>query len=168
MSHNPSSSSGTSLPPNTPPTGGASPQKKRPAWLPAMIVLAIILVAGASYFLYFGITNTMNYATLNAYCDGWKSGDAQKIYDQFEHSTFPMTLEQIQKAVQSSEESGGIKECLVNNFEQKDTLARADVMKIFDDGSTENRVQCERVTLISVDRTWKVASVELVGCPGKS
>lgn len=135
--------------------GFPPPQRKSRAglWI-IIIVLLLLVVGGGGAYYYFQIRSTPQ-KTLAAYCDGWKTNNAQEIYNQLDTAQqAKTTVSAIQKAMGLVSVVGGVKDCTVGSVQENGSTATAIVTITLGDGKTAS----ETDSLIQENGTWKLDS----------
>lgn len=134
--------------------GFPPPQRKSRAGLWITIIVLLVLVIGGGSVYYFVIRSTPQ-KTLAAYCDGWKTSNAQEIYNQLDAAQqAKTTVSAIQKAMGLVSVVGGIKDCTVGSVQENGSTATAIVTITLGDGKTAS----ETDTLVQENGTWKLDS----------
>jgi predicted component of type VI protein secretion system len=139
-----------------PQPGYPQPPKKSRAGLIVVIVVILLLVVGGGggAFLYIQSRPTPQ-KTLAAYCDGWKTNNAQEIYDQADSAQQQKTsVSKLQQAMGLLNVLGGVKDCTVTNVQQNGSTATGTITLTFGDGKSEMLTD----TLIQENGAWKIDS----------
>lgn len=130
-------------------------QKKRGCGGVVVLVIVILLVlvaGGGGAYYYFQLRPTPQ-KTLSAYCDGWKTSNAQELYSQLDAKQQSKTsLSQVQQALGLLGILGGVKNCQVDNVQQSGSTATGVITLTFGDGKTETVTD----TLIQENGAWKI------------
>lgn len=134
--------------------GYAQPKKSRTGLVVAIIVILLLVVGGGGgAFYYFQIRATPQ-KTLSAYCDGWKTSNAQELYNQLDAAQQAKTsVSDIQQALSALTVLGGVKNCTVSNVQQSGSTATGVVQLTFGNGKAETVTDA----LIQENGTWKIA-----------
>lgn len=137
------------------PMGYPPPQKKSRAgcWIAAIIILVLLVGGGGGAYYYFQVRSTPQ-KTLQAYCDGWKTSNAQEIYDQLDSAQQAKTsVSDVQKALSVLNTLGGsVTNCTVNSTQQSGSTATGVITLTLEDGRSINLHD----TLIQENGTWKI------------
>lgn len=133
------------------PQPGYPPQKKSRVglWIAIIVILLVLIGGGAGAYL---ATRSTPQKTLAAYCDGWKTGNAQEIYNQVDrHLQGETSVSDIQKILDLAKTEGGITSCTVGSVTESGSTATAIVTFVI-----KGRSSSETDTLIKEDGTWKI------------
>lgn len=134
-----------------------APKKSRAGLWIGLIVLLLVLVVGGGVLAYTQLRSTPQ-KTLAAYCDGWKTGNAQEIYNQFDAAQRAKgTVAQVQQVLDSIKQAGGVTDCTVGNVQQNGSSATGVVTLSAGNGKSAS----ETDTLIQENGTWKIDSTKL-------
>jgi len=135
------------------------PPKKGHAglWITLVVILLVVIVGGGS-IVYFVALRSTPQKTLTAYCDGWKTGNAQEIYDQLastQQAKPDNSVNTIKKGLDllNNPLIGGVKNCTVSNVQEHGSTATGVVTITFGIGKSSS----ETDTLIQENGTWKIS-----------
>jgi FHA domain len=130
------------------------PQKKRGCGVVVLIVvILLVLVAGGGGAYYYFQLRATPQKTLAAYCDGWKTSNAQELYDQLDTKQQGKTsVNDVKQALGLLAILGGIKDCQVGTVQQNGSTATGVITLTFGDGKTETVTD----TLIQENGAWKI------------
>jgi hypothetical protein len=139
------------------PAGYAAPRKSRAGLWIGLVVLLLLLVGGGAFLAYTQLRSTPQ-KTLAAYCEGWKTNNAQEIYNQLDTSQRARaTVSEIQRVLDSVRQTGGVTDCTVSNVQQNGPTATGVVTLSAGSGRTAS----ETDTLIQENGAWKIDSSKL-------
>lgn len=115
-----------------------------------MLVLLVLLGGGGAY-LYLQNRSTPQ-KTLAAYCDGWKTGNAQEIYDQLStHAQSGNSVADVQKVIDSTKLVGGVTACTVSDVTENGSTATGIVTLTLDGKATHAQED-----LVQQNGVWKI------------
>lgn len=137
------------------PQPGFPPQKKSRVGLWVTLIIILVVLIGGGGALAYSLTRSTPQKTLAAYCDGWKTSNAQEIYNQIDSAgQSRTTLADVQTLIDAVNKVGGVKTCTVSNVQQNGSTATATVTLTTGNGNTGS----ETDTLIQENGTWKLDS----------
>lgn len=143
--------------PAYPQPGYPVPQKSRAGLWVGLVVLLLLLVGGGAFLAYTQLRSTPQ-KTLTAYCDGWKTSNAQEIYNQLDTAQRArVTVSDIQRVLDSIKQTGGVTDCTISNVQQNGSTATGVVTLSAGSGRTAS----ETDTLVQESGTWKIDSSKL-------
>lgn len=133
---------------------GYPPERKSRTGLWVTLVLILLLLVGTGgTFAYFQLRSTPQ-KTLAAYCDGWKTNNAQELYDTLSSDQQAKTsVSKIQRALGLVTLVGGIKDCTVNSVTENGSTATGNVTIVPNRGPAGN----VNLSLVNENGTWKIA-----------
>jgi len=149
-SHSPEAAGGPSGP------APARRKSRRGLWI-ALVVAAVVLVAGGSGVAYYLANQSTPTRTLQTACDALKNQDYQTVYNLFTADEQRQLGPESQYAAvtqQSNSSKGGVVSCTVNGVTEQGSSASGTVILRFGDGSTET----DTIQLADVNGTWKISS----------
>jgi len=139
------------------PQPGSYPRKSRAGLWIGLAVLLLLLLGGGGFLAYTQVRSTPQ-KTLAAYCDGWKTGNAQEIYNQLDTSQQArVSVSEVQRVLDSIKQTGGVTECTVSGVQQTGSSATGIVTLSAGSG----RSASETDTLIEENGTWKIDNSKL-------
>jgi hypothetical protein len=138
--------------------GYPPPQKSRAGLWIGLVVLLLLLLGGGGFLAYAQLRSTPQ-KTLTAYCDGWKTSNAQEIYNQLDASQQTrVSVSEVQRVLDSIRQTGGVSDCTVSGVQENGSTATGIVTLSAGSG----RSASETDTLIRQnDGTWKIDSSKL-------
>lgn len=137
--------------------GYPTPKKSRAGLWVGLILLLVVIIGGAAVFAYMQLRSTPQ-KTLAAYCDGWKTYNAQEIYNQLDAAQQAKgTVADVQRVLDSIKQAGGVTDCTVTNVQQNGSTATGVVTLSAGNGKSAS----ETDTLIQENGTWKIDSTRL-------
>ncbi len=137
--------------------GYPAPRKSHAGLWVGLVILILLILGGGGFFAYMQLRSTPQ-KTLAAYCDGWKTSNAQEIYNQFDAAEQAKgTVADIQSVLNTLKQAGGVTDCTVSNVQQTDQKATGVVTLSAGNG----RSASETDTLIQENGTWKIDSTRL-------
>jgi hypothetical protein len=137
--------------------GYPAPRKSRAGLWVGLVILLLIIIGGGGVLAYMQLRSTPQ-KTLTAYCDGWKTGNAQEIYNQLDAAERAKgTVADIQSVLNTLKQAGGVTDCTVSNVQQTGSTATGVVTLSAGNG----RSASETDTLIQENGTWKIDSTKL-------
>jgi len=126
-------------------------------WIGLVVLLLILIVGGGAVFAYTQLRSTPQ-KTLAAYCDGWKTSNAQEIYNQLDAANqAKLSVSDIQRTLDGLKQVGSVTDCTVSNVQQTGSTATGVVTLAVNSG----RSASETDTLIQENGTWKIDSSKL-------
>ncbi len=137
--------------------GYPAPRKSRAGLWIGLIILLLVIIGGGAVLAYTQLRSTPQ-KTLAAYCDGWKTSNAQEIYNQFDAAQRAKgTVADVQRVLDSVKQAGGVTDCTVSNVQQNGSTATGVVTLSAGNGKSAS----ETDTLIQENGTWKIDSSKL-------
>lgn len=140
-----------------PQPGYAYPRKSRAGLWIGLAVLLLLLLVGGGFLAYTQVRSTPQ-KTLTAYCDGWKTSNAQEIYNQLDSSQqAKVSVSEVQRVLDSIKQTGGVTDCTVSGVQENGTSATGIVTLSAGSG----RSASETDTLVQENGTWKIDGSKL-------
>jgi hypothetical protein len=137
--------------------GYPAPRKSHAGLWVGLVILLLLILGGGGFFAYMQLRSTPQ-KTLTAYCDGWKTGNAQEIYNQLDAAEQAKgTVAEIQQTLNSLKLLGGVTSCTVSNVQQTGSTATGVVTLVVGNGKSAS----ETDTLIQENGTWKIDGSKL-------